>query len=91
MLELLIELAAEQDRNAITRYCLAQHTSYTLAAACASDLRAAQRQLDLEELRQFLKDNPQYRYAGMALPNGKIKPLHPCWGQTRKYGTEKGC
>jgi hypothetical protein len=91
MLELLIEIAAQTDRNAITKYCLAQHQSYAKVAACAEDLRAAQRQIELDELRAFLKENPQYRYAGMALPNGKIKPLDPCWGKTRKYGTEKGC
>jgi len=91
MLEMLIEIVAQQDRNAITRYCLQQHSNYSKAAACASDLRVAQRELDLAELRVFLKDNPQYRYPGVALPNGDIAPLHKCWGKTRKYGTEEGC
>jgi len=36
-----------------------------------------------------LKENPHYRYPGMALPNGKIKPLDVCWGYDRTYGTNK--
>lgn len=91
MIELLLEIVAQNDANAITKYCMAQHQSYSKAAACAEDLRAAQRQIELDELREFLKANPQYRYAGAALPNGQIKPLDPCWGKTRKYGSEKGC
>ena len=51
----------------------------------------AQRKLEVEELRQFLKDNPHYRYPGMALPNGRIKPLDVCWGSDKTYyiGSDK--
>tara|TARA_R100001591_G_scaffold6069_2_gene12464 strand:+ start:1273 stop:1422 length:150 start_codon:yes stop_codon:yes gene_type:complete len=45
--------------------------------------------MEVEELRKFLKENPHYKYPGMALPNGKIKPLDVCWGLSKTYGTNK--
>tara|TARA_X000001382_G_scaffold20908_1_gene12705 strand:- start:123 stop:284 length:162 start_codon:yes stop_codon:yes gene_type:complete len=47
--------------------------------------------MEVEELRQFLKENPHYRYPGMALPNGRIKPLDVCWGSDKTYyiGSDK--
>lgn len=103
MLEILIEIALTNDSNAITKYCVkkieGQEAVYSIAetadwnkiAACASDLRVAQRQLNYEDLRKFLEKNPHYRYPGAALPNGKIKALDECWGKDRKYHTDKGC
>jgi hypothetical protein len=90
MLELLIEMAAQSNANEITSYCLEKHNrQINAAAACASDLRAAKRKLERQEMRDFMDANPHYHYPGMALPDGKIKPLDPCWGKTRLYGTHR--
>jgi len=90
MLELLIEMAAQSNANEITSYCLEKHNrQINAAAACASDLRAAKRKLELQDMREFLEANPHYHYPGMALPDGKIRPLDACWGKTKLYGTHR--
>ena len=47
-------------------------------------------QMGVERLR-LLEENPHYKYPGMALPNGKIKPLDVCWGSDKTYyiGSDK--
>ena len=88
MLELLIEMVAQDRSNEITKYCMSKHHHEISASAkCASDLRAQQRKLDNAEYQKHLDDNPHYRYPGMALPNGAIRPLDPCWGQPRVLST----
>lgn len=101
MLELLIEIALANNNNAITKYCIKKIEGSEVAnletadwgkiGYCAEQLRAAQRQLDYAELKQFLDENPYYRYPGVALPNGAKNTLDECWGKTRKYHTDKGC
>ena len=87
MIELL--LAMVEDTNAITKHCMSKHDHWTSRSACAAELRHAKRKMEVEELRKFLKENPHYKYPGMALPNGKIKPLDVCWGLSKTYGTNK--
>ena len=87
MIELLLTMV--EDQNIITKYCMEKHEHWTGRAACVQELQHAQRKLEVERLRQFLKDNPHYKYPGMALPNGKIKPLDVCWGSAKTYGTNK--
>ncbi len=88
MLELLIEMAAQNNANEITTYCMAKHNKeITASAACASKLRAARNKLELDEIRTFLAANPHYRYPGVALPNGAMRPLDVCWGRNKIYGT----
>lgn len=91
MIELLVEVAAQLNQNEIVKYCMAKHDTYSEAGGCISQLQAAQRHIKEQELREFIKANPQYRYPGMALPNGKIRPLDECWGMTRMYHKEGGC
>ena len=83
MIELLLAMVEEQ--NPIHKYCMSKHEHWTGRAACVQELRHAQRKLEVERLRQFLKENPHYKYPGMALPNGKIKPLDVCWGSDKTY------
>ena len=89
MIELLLSVIEEP--NQIHKYCMSKYEHWTGRAACVQELQHAQRKLEVEELRQFLKENPHYRYPGMALPNGKIKPLDVCWGSDRTYyiGSDK--
>ena len=89
MIELLLSVIEEP--NQFHKYCMEKHEHWTARAACVQELRHAQRKLEVEELRQFLKENPHYKYPGMALPNGKIKPLDVCWGSDKTYyiGSDK--
>ena len=89
MIELLLAMVEEQ--NPIHKYCMDKHDHWTGRASCVQELRHAQRKMEVEELRQFLKDNPHYKYPGMALPNGRIKPLDVCWGSNKTYyiGSDK--
>ena len=59
-------------------------------ASCVHEIRQAEYRKKEEEIWEFLKKNPHYRYPGVALPNGEKKPLHPCWGKDRRLSTENG-
>ena len=89
MIELLLSVIEEP--NKIHKYCMSKHDHWTGRAACVQELQHAQRKLEVERLREFLKANPHYKYPGMALPNGKIKPLDVCWGSDKTYyiGSDK--
>ena len=89
MIELLLSVIEEP--NKFHKYSMEKHEHWTGRAACVQELRHAERKLEVERLRQFLKENPHYRYPGMALPNGKIKPLDVCWGSDKTYyiGSDK--
>ena len=89
MIELL--LAMVEDTNQIHKYCMDKYQDWTDRASCVQELRHVQRKMEVERLRQFLKDNPHYKYPGMALPNGRIKPLDVCWGSDKTYyiGSDK--
>ena len=91
MIELLVEVAAQLNNNEIVKYCMSKNDDYGKAGYCISQLQAAQRHIKEEELRAYMKANPQYRYPGMALPNGMVRPLDECWGMTRLYHKEGGC
>ena len=91
MIELLVEVAAQLNNNEIVKYCMSKNDDYGKAGYCISQLQAAQRHIKEVELRAYIKANPQYKYPGMALPNGKVRPLDECWGKTRMYHKEGGC
>ena len=55
MIELLLSVIEEP--NQIHKYCMSKHEHWTGRAACVQELRHAQRKMEVEELRQFLKDN----------------------------------
>ena len=67
MIELLLAMVEEQ--NPIHKYCMDKHEHWTGRAACVQELRHVKRKMEVERLRQFLKENPHYKYPGMALPN----------------------
>lgn len=91
MIELLVEVAEQLNNNEIVKYCMSKHDDYAKAGYCISELQAAHRHIKEVELRAFMKANPHYKYPGMALPNGKVRPLDECWGMTRMYHKEGGC
>ena len=48
--------------------------------------------IEKQQLADFIKKYPHYRYPGQALPNNVIKPLDKCWGRNRIYTLGgKGC
>ena len=57
MLEIL--LAMVEDQNIITKYCMEKHEHW-IGRLHVQELRHAQRKLEVERLRQFLKENPHY-------------------------------
>lgn len=91
MIEALVELAAELNKNEIVKYCMSKHDDYGKAGQCITQLDAAQRHIEEERLWQYMQEHPQYRYSGMALPNNAVRPLDECWGKTRLYHEEGGC
>ena len=98
MIDMLLEIVADMDNNAITKYCVAQHPYANIQEAnwreisgCAADLRYAKKTVDEDELRAFLKKYPHYKYPGQALPNFVVKPLDRCWGKNRKCHRDVHC
>ena len=55
MIELLLSVIEEP--NQFHKYCMEKHEHWTGRAACVQELRHAERKLEVERLRQFLKDN----------------------------------
>ena len=60
-------------------------------AACIDSEKNAVFKAEHDRIWEFLKENPHYRYSGMALPAGAKRPLHKCWGMNRRYGNPGGC
>lgn len=91
MIDLLLEILEQTNKNEITKYCVKNFNDWNKIASCQSDLLTVKKDLKEKELREFLRKNPHYRYPGVALPAGAQKSLHPCWGKDRKYHTDRGC
>ena len=93
---LLLASPAYASDNKIHKDCLAKHgydgingnTDFMSIASCVHKIRVEIRKQKEDELWEFMKKNPHYRYPGVALPNGQKKPLHPCWGKDRRISTE---
>lgn len=56
--------------------CFMQHETWNKRAACVNDWIAEDNRLKTEELREFLKQNPRYKYPGQS--------LNKCFGKKRK-------
>tara|TARA_B100000900_G_scaffold247403_1_gene210462 strand:- start:81 stop:392 length:312 start_codon:yes stop_codon:yes gene_type:complete len=90
--------AMAADNSAIT-FCKEKHgynglnnsSNLMQIAACIDSERNAVIHAEEDRIWEFLKENPHYRYSGMALPAGAIRPLPKCWGMNRKYGDPLGC
>lgn len=88
MIDLLLEvLMFLEDDNAITKYCVKinnyenfQVADWNKISSCAADLREIKTNIELEELRDFLKHNPRYKYPGQS--------LNKCWGKPREMPFE---
>ena len=77
------------ESNQVMKACLAKFNysvnqfdtfDWSKAAKCHSDYRAAVRQAQLEEMRDFLKHNARYRVPGQS--------LNRCWGKPREMPFE---
>jgi hypothetical protein len=84
-----VSAKAQSASNEAMKMCL-EINGYTLekfdtfdfskAAACHSEYRVRQNQIKLANLRQFLKDNPRYRYPGQS--------DNRCFGKPREMAFE---
>ena len=89
ILAILVPSSVYADNNQAMKDCLTTN-NYSLenfdsfdwnrAAACASKARQAAREIELAELRDFLKHNPRYRVPGQS--------LNRCWGKPREMPFE---
>lgn len=66
--------------NDVLRLCVANTPDYNEAAACYSEWRSMENARELAELRDFLKHNPRYRFAGQS--------LNKCWGKPKVQAFE---
>lgn len=85
----MIGVSAYADNNSIAKKCLELYeydvskfdtVDWNKIAACASKVRIANINMDLAELRDFLKHNPRYRVPGQS--------LNRCWGKPREMPFE---
>lgn len=72
--------ASASESNEILKWCLDNTEDYNKAAACHTEYRQQLRELELAELRDFLKHNPRYRVPGQS--------LNRCWGKPREMPFE---
>tara|TARA_Y100000389_G_scaffold59713_1_gene55836 strand:- start:661 stop:960 length:300 start_codon:yes stop_codon:yes gene_type:complete len=99
MIDTLLEVLIDMKSNEITKYCVKQQEvvageqlDWNSLAACQAELLKAKEHIKNEELSDFLKKYPHYKYPGQALPNNVVKPLDKCWGRNRVYTLGgKGC
>ena len=68
------------ESNKAMQWCIDNTSNINAAASCHSDYRKQARQLELAELRDFLKHNPRYRVPGQS--------LNRCWGRPREMPFE---
>ena len=68
-----------------------KHEHWTGRAACVQELRHAQRKMEVERLRQFLKERPTLQVSRNGFAEWKNKPLDVCWGSDKTYymGSDK--
>ena len=79
--------------NTIIKDCQAKHNynglnetkTWSDIATCIVTEKNKIRFAEEDRLWEFMKKHPHYRYPGMALPNGAIKPLDRCWGADKTY------
>jgi hypothetical protein len=99
MIDALLEVLIDMKSNQITQYCVdkqevvaGEDPNWNSLAACQAELLKAKNHIEKQQLADFIKKYPHYRYPGQALPNNVIKPLDKCWGRNRIYTLGgKGC
>lgn len=95
-----MDMPVDVGNNQIIKDCLS-HYNYTIenfdtfdfnaAASCFHKRKAVLYIRENEELTAFLDAYPQYRYPGLALPNGARGSVDRCWGQNKGHLTGGGC
>ena len=95
-----MDMPVDVGNNQIIKDCLSQYEysiekfdtfDFNAAASCFHKRKAVLYIRENEELTAFLDAYPQYRYPGLALPNGATRQLDKCWGQNTSYTTRGGC
>jgi hypothetical protein len=72
--------AGASESNQAMKWCIDNTPDFNAAASCHADYRAQVRDVELAELRDFLKHNPRYRVPGQS--------LNRCWGKPREMPFE---
>jgi hypothetical protein len=72
--------AGASESNQAMKWCIDNTPDFNAAASCHADYRAQVRDVELAELRDFLKHNPRYRVPGQS--------LNRCWGNPREMPFE---
>lgn len=105
-MDIPVDLVVDDSKNQIIQRCLDYYGydktlpveerfngfPFNSASSCMLDTKLYTIYIPQNKATEaFLKANPHYRYPGMALPNGKIGRLSPCWGKDRRYHLEQGC
>ena len=68
------------ESNKMTKWCVENTTDWNAAASCHAEYRQGVQELELAELRDFLKHNPRYTVPGQS--------LNRCWGKPREMPFE---
>ena len=68
------------ESNKMAKWCVENTADWNAAASCHAEYRQAVREVELAELRDFLKHNPRYRVPGQS--------LNRCWGKPREMPFE---
>ena len=67
--------------NEVMKHCVQSTNNYNEAASCYFKWKNKQNEIELAELRDFLKHNPRYGVPGQS--------LNRCWGKPREMPFEK--
>lgn len=67
--------ATANTNNYVLQQCVRNTQDYSAAASCYQDWKQQDNAKKLAELRDFLKHNPRYRFAGQS--------LNKCWGKPK--------
>lgn len=68
------------ESNERLKWCIQNTSDWNAAASCHAEYRAQINDIELAELRDFLKHNPRYRVPGQS--------LNRCWGKPREMPFE---
>jgi hypothetical protein len=75
-------LAGMIESNDVMKWCVQEHgDNYSKIASCHQDYRSLRKERDLNELRAFLKKNPQYKWPGgsAGMPHPLKKEATKAW------------
>lgn len=69
------------ESNEVMKACIKNTKDIVEASACHAEYRKTIRDIKTAELRQFLKDNPRYRFPGQS--------WNKCFGKPKELGVSK--